>query len=190
MMKKITQLSTLAIKLHDIFSFLSQNVVDISTISEKFKQHSQMLNKDVNLLLYNANNTDYKILFDKIRGEQNKFTPEIKPTDDIKAFEGETGENSFEKIDEYIEIMKNNFELSKKNGFEVLSGMHSILLDSLSLIKTGEVKTDKETIESLKACLIVIAAVVKGKEVNISEYLNKAGNFSKKINSIKSKELK
>jgi hypothetical protein len=68
--------------------------------------------------------------------------------------------------------------------------MHSIVYDSLSLLKKGDIKADKETIESLRACLIVIAAVVRGKEVNISDYLTRAGNFGKKINSIKTKEKK
>jgi hypothetical protein len=68
--------------------------------------------------------------------------------------------------------------------------MHSIVSDSLILLKEGNIKTDKETIESLRACLIVIAAVVRGKEVNISDYLSRAGNFRKKIDSIKNKGKK
>lgn len=222
-MKKVTELSTLAIKLHEIYSFLIRNTIDISTVSEKFKQHSQQLVKDVNLLLYNANHSNFRLLFDKIKQEEK--TEEIKepvvkiieesadsneekkeesssftkfektilnPIKPIDSFLNEISEkeNLPDNIDDYIETMKKNSELSKKNGFEILSGMHSVVSDSLRLMKEGNLKADKETIESLRACLIVIAAVVRGKEVNISDYLNKAENFSKKINSIKLKEEK
>ncbi|RPI66491.1 MAG: hypothetical protein EHM47_16525 [Ignavibacteriales bacterium] len=219
-MKKITELSTLAIKLYDFYCTLTRNTVDISTISDKFRQQSHFLAKDVNLLLYNANNSSFKLLFEKVRGEDKKSSEEEfkEAADEQSIPEQKSDESSFthfeetilnpikpadaflnelneidevpEKIDEYIETMKKNSELSKKNGFEILSGMHSIVADSLTLIKQGDIKADKETVESLKACLIVIAAVVRGKEVNISDYLNRAGNFGKKINSIKNKDVK
>ncbi len=43
----------------------------------------------------------------------------------------------------------------------------------------------KEVIESLRACLIVIVAVVRGKEVDISNYLNRAEDFGNKLATIK-----
>jgi hypothetical protein len=221
-MKKITEFSTLAIKLHELYSFLTKNTIDISTISDKFRVQSQQLVKDVNIILYNANNINYSSLFDRIKGEEKKVSEETKSED--KIAEEKTGpeenkeESTFthfeetilspikpvdafltelldkeelpEIINEHIEMMRKNSELSKKNGFQILSGMHSIVYDSLSLLKKGDIKADKETIESLRACLIVIAAVVRGKEVNISDYLTRAGNFGKKINSIKTKEKK
>ncbi|OGU77056.1 MAG: hypothetical protein A2V93_01985 [Ignavibacteria bacterium RBG_16_34_14] len=223
-MKKITELSTLAIKLHEIYSFLIRNTIDISTISEKFKLHSQQLVKDVNLLLYNADHSNFRSLFDKIKQEEKepivkiieenitsdeekeegsfpftKFEETIlNPIKAIDLFLNEISElalqsekeNLPDNIYEFIETMKRNSELSKENGFEILSGMHSLIYDSLNLMKEGDLKADKETIESIRACLIVIVAVVRGKEVNISDYLNKAENFSKKINSIKLKEEK
>jgi hypothetical protein len=215
-MKKITEFSTLAIKLHDLYTFLTRNTIDISTISDKFRQQSQQLVKDVNLILYNANTKDYKILFDKIKSDEKTSIINEPAGENIEAEKQE--ESSFsqfedtilnpikpvdafltdlldkedipERINEYIETMTKNSELSKKNGFEILSGMHSIVSDSLILLKEGNIKTDKETIESLRACLIVIAAVVRGKEVNISDYLSRAGNFRKKIDSIKNKGKK
>ncbi len=232
-MKKVTEFSTLAIKLHDIYSFLIRNTIDIPAISEKFKQHSQQLEKDVNLLLYNADRSNFKLVFEKIKQEEkaediknpivkiieengttyeekeeksSSFTKfeetilnPIKPIDsflnEISELASQSEQESAkdglpDNIDEYIETMKKNSELSKKNGFEILSGMHLLVSDSLSLMKDGILKADKENIESLRACLIVIAAVVRGKEVNISDYLNKAENFSKKINLIKLKEEK
>jgi hypothetical protein len=216
-MKKVTEFSTLAIKLHELFSFVAKNSVDISTISEKFKQHSQLLVKEVNLLLYNADHSDFKIIFDKLKQDENKETEDknidvnlvpdeeekeknpsftifeetiLKPIKPIDSFLNEICEtdNLPDNIDEFIKTMKINSDLSKKNGFEILSGIHSIVSDSLTLIKEGNLKADKETVGSLRACLIVIAALIRGKEVNISDYINKAESFSKKINSIKSRE--
>jgi hypothetical protein len=46
----------------------------------------------------------------------------------------------------------------------------------------------KEVIENLRACLIVIVAVVRGKDVDINNYLNKAEEFGNKLATIKSKE--
>jgi hypothetical protein len=212
----------LAIKLHDIYSFLMRNNIDLLSISEKFKLHSQQIVKDVNLLLYNANQSNFKLLFNKIKPEEileeskdpiieiieeqpreevkeetilfTKFEETIlAPIKPMDSFLNELSlqndsENYSEKIDEFIVVMKNNAELSKENGFEILSGMHSLIYDSLILFKEDNLKADKESIESLRACLIVIAAVVRGKEVDITGYLNKAENFSKKINSIKLKE--
>jgi len=218
-MKKITEFSTLAIKLHELYSFLTKNTIDISTISDKFRVQSQQLVKDVNIILYNANNINYSSLFDRIKGEEKKVSEKTKsdkiaeespeenkeestfthfeetilsPIKPVDAFLTELldKEELPEIINEHIEMMRKNSELSKKNGFQILSGMHSIVYDSLSLLKKGDIKADKETIESLRACLIVIAAVVRGKEVNISDYLTRAGNFGKKINSIKTKEKK
>jgi hypothetical protein len=225
-MKKVTEFSTLAIKLHEIYSFLIRNTIDISAISEKFKQHSQQLVKDINLLLYNANHPDFRLLFDKIKQEDRaevkepivKIIEENIPLQEekkeesssftkfeetilspIKPFDSllnEISDNESHKaglpdnIDEFIVTMEKNSELSKENGFEILAGMHSLIYDSLNLIKDGNLKADKEIVESLRACLIVIAALVRGKEVDISDYLNKAENFSKKINSIKLKDEK
>ena len=218
-MKKVTEFSTLAIKLHEIYHFLERNSIDISIISEKFKQHTNQLTKDVNILLYNSNQSNFKLLFDKIKPEDIKEEPIIVINEEYNNSEENKNENlpftKFEEtilapikpadlflndisekenipdsIDEFIEIMKKNSDLSKENGFEILSGMHALISDSLSLMKDGNLKADKENIESLRACLIVIAAVVRGKEVNISDYLNKAENFSKKINLLKHKEEK
>jgi len=43
----------------------------------------------------------------------------------------------------------------------------------------------KDVVDALRACLIVIVAVVKGKEVDITNYLNRAEEFGKRIKIIK-----
>lgn len=85
--------------------------------------------------------------------------------------------------------MKTNGELSRRIGFEILSNMHSIISKALLLIRNRDLMPGKEVIESLRACLIVIVAVVRGKEVDISNYLNKAEDFGNKLATIKLKEI-
>jgi hypothetical protein len=66
--------------------------------------------------------------------------------------------------------------------------MHTIISHALLLLGSGEIKPLKEIIESIRACLIVIVAVVRGKEVDITNYLNRAEAFGNKIQFIKVKE--
>ncbi len=220
-MKKITEFSTMAIKLHEMYSYLTKGPIDILTLSEKFRAHSQQLVKDLNQLLSN-DNSNLRNALSKLKDDQkenivtetdsgleettdaNKATitedkeisfagfeeailKQIKPMDSVLA-EISEGKILPEKIDEFAEIMGKNSELSRKNGFDILSNMHSIVADSLKLIKAGTLKAEKETIEALRSCLIVIAAVVRGKEVNISDYLGKAESFGNNINALKKKE--
>ncbi len=223
-MKKITEFSTMAIKLHEMYSYLTKGPIDILTLSEKFKAHSQQLVKDLNQSLSNDNN-NLRNALNKLKDDQKENVLNVlteidsgmeKTTDANNVIITEDKETSFagfeeailkpikpmdsvlteisegkiltEKIDEFAEIMEKNSELSRKNGFDILSNMHSIVADSLELIKAGTLKAEKETIEALRSCLIVIAAVVRGKEVNISDYLGKAESFGNNINALKKKE--
>jgi hypothetical protein len=77
--------------------------------------------------------------------------------------------------------MKTNGELSAKIGFEIIANMHRILSTAFSLLSTKELVPKPDVIESMRACLIVIVAVVKGKEVDITNYLNRAEEFGRKI---------
>jgi hypothetical protein len=58
--------------------------------------------------------------------------------------------------------------------------MHEIVAYAMDEIINGKLLPDKKIIESLRACLIVIAAVVKRKDVDITGYLNRAEEFGKK----------
>ena len=44
-----------------------------------------------------------------------------------------------------------------------------------------------DVIEAMRACLIVIVAVVRGKELDITNYLNRAEAFGREIQSLKIK---
>ncbi len=71
-MKKITQLSTFAIRLNEIHNFLTQGKVDFFKISEKFKEHSQYLIRDLNHLLETVNPDSFKAALKVLKGETEK----------------------------------------------------------------------------------------------------------------------
>ena len=96
---------------------------------------------------------------------------------------------NYEDLSRFTEIMKVNREISKKNGFEIISSMHRIMYKALILIKSRKLMPGKDVIEAMRACLIVIVAVVRGKDVDITNYLNKAEDFEREIQTTNSKEL-
>jgi hypothetical protein len=112
----------------------------------------------------------------------------IKPIDKmLKKFVN--NEINYEDLSRFAEIMKMNGEVSEKNGFEIISNMHRIIYKALMMIKSRKLMPGKDVIESMRACLIVIVAVVRGKDVDITNYLNKAEDFEREIQSTNSKEL-
>jgi hypothetical protein len=237
-MKKITELSTLAIKLNEIYNFLIHNNIDFFKISDQFKEHSRNLIKDLNHLLDTTTPLSFKNALEKLNPHTEEFKPEkkeeikidlskrkvdeeifIKPeTEKIKERiilddENESEELfiqnfetnilkpikpldqmlknlsnddfDYEEISSFIKIMSDNGRLSKKIGFEIISDMHETIAQTLTLIKNRKLMPGKEIIEGLRACLIVIVAVVKGKEVDITNYLNRADDLQQKISKIK-----
>jgi hypothetical protein len=237
-MKKITELSLLAIRLNEIYNSLTQNPIDLLKISDQFKEHSRYLIKDLGHMLDITTPAAFKnaieklnsaIVFPKeeIKIDLSKRIPDeepfIKPeTEEIKEkiifsedIEDEdeeliqkfepailgpikpldnllkkisNNEIDYEELIKFARIMEENEALSRKIGFEILSSMHNIVSKALLLIKNRELMPGKEVIENLRACLIVIVAVVRGKDVDINNYLNKAENFGNKLATLKNKE--
>ena len=109
----------------------------------------------------------------------------IKPIDRMlkRLSEGEPGDP--DELNSFAQKMMNNGELSAKVGFEIIANMHQVLSKAMLLIKVRELMPGRDVIESMRACLIVIVAVVRGKEVDITSYLNRAEEFGKEIQSIK-----
>lgn len=247
-MKKITEVSTLAIRLHEIFTFLTQSTIDFFKISEKFKDHSRYLIKDLSHLLDVATPHSISGMMEKLRKdkiaeppldsadvviekpageipvdlsrrtdsypvfnstfdkedfikekediifEDNSNSSENDITDNfediilkpIKAFEPLlklliVNDLSISVIQDYIAIFKKNAQLSETANFDVIANMHRIAAKALNLIVSNKLSVDKETVECIRACLIVIVAIVKGKNVDITNYLNKAKDFGQKI---------
>jgi hypothetical protein len=237
--KKITELSKLGIKLGELQIFIDNGKIDFSKISDKFKEHSFSLVRELNIVLdvvtpqtaralfqkfeqgaikvdltkrpenvidnavENAANlaqdfeipkrshTDElkeQIIFDELNKE-NDFSFEnyedkvLRPVKELDSFLSKVFkyEYSESQINNYIKIMNENAEFSKKIGFEILSNMHRIFARGLDMINQKKISPSLNVIESLRSCLIVIVAVVRGKEVDITSYLNRAENFGKTI---------
>ena len=241
-MKKITELSTLAIRFNEIYSYLSQPQIDLFKFSEKIKEHSSILIKDMSHMLDIVTPDSFKLSIKKLRPlvkeEEKNVAVRIlepannsikvdlskrKPNPDVfekseteiikekiimddendnedlffQNYESEilkpirlidsllkqisSNEVAKEEIDRWAKLMKTNGELSAKIGFEIIANMHRILSRAFTLISTKELVPKPEVIESMRASLIVIVAVVKGKEVDITNYLNRAEEFGRKI---------
>jgi len=239
--KKITELSKLGIKLGDLQNFIDNGKIEFVKLSDKFKEHSYGLVKELNGVLdiftphaarmsfqkfdtggLNIDLTNQKInSFDAIVQSPPEIElPKRSRADELREaiiFEELNKDNDFNfenfeekvlrpvkeldpflnrvlkyeytenEINSHIKIMYDNAELSKKVGFEILSNMHSIFAKGLELINQKKIAPSSNVIESLRACLIVIVAVVRGKDVDITNYLTRAENFGKTI-SPKQKE--
>ena len=233
--KKITELSKLGIKLGDLQNFIDNGKIEFVKLSEKFKEHSYSLVKELNGVLdvftphlarlsfqkfeldgLNVDLTNQKVnSFDTIAQSPPEIElPRRSRTDELREaiiFEELNKDNDFNfenfeekvlrpvkeldpflnrvlkyeytenEINSHIKIMFENAELSKKVGFEILSNMHSIFAKGLELINQKKIAPSSNVVESLRACLIVIVAVVRGKEVDITNYLTRAENFGKTI---------
>jgi DNA-binding transcriptional MerR regulator len=242
-MKKITELSKLGIRLNEIYNFLTMGQIDFVRLSEKFKEHSQYLIKELSNLTDAVNPQVFKQVLSKLQPPEmdiiiSRETPdedpainlsqkvpedalfELKQTEALKEdiimeeelFDEEAFFQNYEsnilkqikpidsllkslmdneydpaEIVRYAEIMETNGELSAKIGFEIIANMHKIISNSLYLIASEELSPLKETIEAVRSCLIVVVAVVKGKEVDITNYLNRAEEFGRQIHELKIK---
>ena len=231
--KKITELSKLGIKLHELLNFIENSKIDFLKLSEKFKEQSYSLVKEMSTCLDVLTPQSAVALFEKksevpikvdltsvpIRGATTSFEssielPKRSQTDELKEeiiLEDLDKEQPFNfenfeekvlspvkhldsflnrvlkfdytdgEISSYIKTMNENAAFSQKIGFEVLSNMHLILAKGLQLINQKKIAPSINVVESLRACLIVIVAVVRGKEVDITSYLTRAENFGKTI---------
>jgi hypothetical protein len=240
-MKKITQLSTFAIRLNEIHNFLTQGKVDFFKISEKFKEHSQYLIRDLNHLLETVNPDSFKSALKVLKGDTEEEVQEEKEIDvdlskreadpedlvikesealkaefimeddsdedeayqnfeetilaPIKSVDTLLGNIAFGKINneeiiKYANVMNRNASLSEKIGFDIIANMHSTISMALQFIKTGNLRSSTNVVEEIRACLIVIVAIIKGKEVDITNYLKKAEGFGKKIQLISKESIR
>ena len=230
-MKTITELSTLGIRLNEVYNYLTADKIDFLKISDKFKEHGQFLISDMSHLLETVNPLLIKKAIKRLRGEEEEEAKEInydlteektdsetlvkndfesepeKETSEKVEAEGEfknyeqtilkpiktidtllkdlaKDSVSYDELDRNAEIMRVNGNISKTNGFEIIAEMHLIVSSALLMIKSRELMPGKFVLDSLRACLIVIVAVVRGKDVDITRYLNKAEDFGKEIDVI------
>ena len=233
-LKKFTEFSKFSIKIGELYSTIETGKIDFLKISEKFKEHSHYLVKDLSCLLDVVTPNIARSVFKEV--DKRLSTPEIpnlqetKPIQSKESYDRVDNRSSADKIKEkfilddldessdfifenYVETilkpikkldpfliklgndeinlpevqdviitMRKHAELSKKVGFEILCNMHLVFAKGLELIKEEEVIVNNEIIEDLRACLIVIVAIVRSKDVDITNYLTRAENFGKSLN--------
>ncbi|MCK6612989.1 MAG: hypothetical protein HRU80_10575 [Ignavibacteriales bacterium] len=92
-----------------------------------------------------------------------------------------SGEYNADDLTHYSKLILWNSQIAMKFGTEIVAKMHLIIAKALPMIRDGELKPTKDTIESIRACLIVIVALVRGKGVDIKMYIDRAEEFGKKI---------
>lgn len=237
--KKVTELSKLGIKLSEYQNYIETGKIDFLKLSDKFKEHSYNLVRDLNYLLDVVTPQTMRSIFQRLdenpikvdltrraskeensndKSSTGMSFPKRSSADELKEaliFEELNQENDFnfenfeEKVlrpikdfDSFlnrvlkydytenemntcIRTINDNGALSEKVGFEILSNMHKIFAAGLDLINKKKIAPSLNVIESLRSCLIVIVAVVRGKEVDITNYLTRAENFGKTIFSNK-----
>lgn len=247
-MKKVTELSTFAIKLGEIYAYLAKGKIDFLKVTEKYKEHCSYIVKDMNTLLERTSPDMYKRIRTQVSeqiSKRNEATEqekteavvtneivqesanhiEIKIESSVAKTENDILKEQFileedekhedilfekfeerilhpikmldqflknltpenlnqDEIERYYKLMDKNAELSSRIGFEIISNMHKIFVNALLLIKSGSLLPKKEVVEAMRACLIVIVAVVKGKEVDITNYLNRAEQFGRQIQNL------
>jgi len=107
----------------------------------------------------------------------------LKPIKSLESLLLRINEQKYteDEITEFLEIIKSNEELSRDTGFEILAEMHTTFYKGLLLIMEKRLIPNNLIIENMRACLIVIVAVVRGKDVDITNYLNRAEEFGKNI---------
>jgi len=136
-------------------------------------------------MVANVSKADENILeAEKINSRQvidfeKKILSPVKSLDDMLK-KIPSGSVSEKELMNYSELMKEHSTLASSQGFHVIAKMHEIIALALSAVINGKLFADKTVIESLRACLIVIVAVVKRKDVDITGYLNRAEEFGTK----------
>ncbi len=100
------------------------------------------------------------------------------------------GKINNEEIIKYANVMNRNASISEKIGFDIIANMHSTISTALQFIKAGNLRSSTSVVEEIRACLIVIVAIIKGKEVDITNYLKKAEGFGKKIQLISKESVR
>ena len=174
----------------------SSESISIDLSKRKLDENTFDTNSEINGKKLESEKLKENLIFEEDKEDEDSFFQNyeasiLKPIKPIDALLKNISENKIDQneIIRYAHIMKNNGEQSSKIGFEIISNMHKVISKALFLINVNKLAISKDVIEALRACLIVIVAVVRGKEVDITNYLNKAEEFGKRIQTIKIKEF-
>src|ERR1039457_1999456 len=160
-MKKITELSTLAIRFNEIYSYLSQPQIDLFKFSDKMKEHSSLLIKDMSHMLDMVSPDSFKHAIEKLRPlikeeEKNITVPVFETANNsikVDLSKRKTDLDVFEKSEN--EIIKEKIIMDEENDnddiffqnyeSEILKPIRSIdlLLKQISSNEVSEEEIDR-----------------------------------------------
>ncbi|GAB6282494.1 MAG: hypothetical protein STSR0008_12400 [Ignavibacterium sp.] len=176
--------SEITVKLEPISQRLTKtsNTFDINKIETDSKEYVKAENEVIKekIILEDESDSNDDISYEDY---ERNIVNTIKELDIILK-KITHGENQNNELNKYSSIMKDNANLSKHFGTEIVTNMHNIVSKALQLLMNQEIKSNKYVIEAIRACLIVIVALVRNKDVDITNYLNRAEEFGKQISLI------
>jgi hypothetical protein len=156
------------------------NSIDVELV-DRSNLAGEIMDKDVIIIDENVvveNNHNKKNAISSADFEKKILSP-VKSLDELlKKFPSGNVKDS--ELKQYCELMQDHASLASLHDFQLLAKMHEIIAFALEGMTNGKLPADKTVIEALRACLIVIVAVVKRKDVDITGYLNRAEEFGKK----------
>jgi len=182
--------------IRDLSQFLEN--VNPKVYKDAFNKINNGSTKEINVELIDRSNLAGEILVNQyddsgeLRNEKDfeninqisidferKILEPIKPLDELLK-RMSTGNMDKKQLIEYSELIDDNALLSSQRGLNEIAKMHKIVASAFNEILNGNLVVDKSVSESLRACLIVIVANIKKKEVDIREYLKRVEEFTKK----------
>jgi len=140
-------------------------------IMDKDLSHKEMTNNSEEIPIKNKKVS--AIDFEK------KILSPIKSLDEILK-KLPSGEVNDAELMQFYELMQDHATLASNHDYDLLAKMHEITSSALKAFMDKELIADKSMVDALRACLIVIAAVIKKKDVDITGYINRAEEFGKK----------
>ncbi len=141
----------------------------------------EIMDKDVQIIDENFDEEKFENKKNKISSTdfEKKILSPVKSLDELLK-KIPSGKVKDSELNKYCELMQDHASLASLHDFQMLSKMHEIIASALDAMINDKLHADKNIIEALRACLIVIVAVVKRKDVDITGYLNRAEEFGKK----------
>lgn len=157
----------------------SSSTIDVELI-DRSNLAGEILDKSVPQV--EENNLELKV--DEAENAKSSADFEKKILSPVKSLDEllkkmSVGESSDAELKQFSELMQDHALLASLHRFELIAKMHEIIALTFDALSNDNLKVDKTVIEALRACLIVIVAVVKKKDVDITGYLNRAEEFGK-----------
>jgi hypothetical protein len=158
----------------------SSTSIDVELI-DRSNLAGEIMDKDVQISDENFGEEKFEKKQNKISSTdfEKKILSPVKSLDELLK-KIPSGRVKDSELTQYCELMQDHASLASLHDFQMLARMHDIIASALDAMINDKLPADKNVIEALRACLIVIVAVVKRKDVDITGYLNRAEEFGKK----------